>query len=154
MWDKVGLVCVATCVRLQICLHLFFSFFFLFFWIINVAVFFVRAMSLLRNAAQSNHAKLVVSRDAQTRLVYAYCTYIIAFNNVILRIWTVLSTLNTSGQLSPLGISLLYVSMTLIFTVNKFYGCCASFKTSVPTPLTLYTILNFPMQQFNHTVSF
>ena len=152
MWDKVCLDCVPTCVRLQICLHLFFSFFF--FFELLMLLFFVRAMSLLRNAAQSNHAKLVVSRDAQSRLVYAYCTYIITFNNVILRIWTVLWILNTSGQLSPLGTSLLYVSMTLIFTVNKFYGCCASFKTSVPTPLTLYTILNFPMQQFNHTVSF
>lgn len=97
-------------------------------------LFFVRAMSLLRNAAQSNHAKLVVSRDAQSRLVYAYCTYIIAFNYVILGIWTVLWTLDTSGQLSPLGTSLLYVSMTLIlcllciilnlsaYTINTIYN--------------------------------
>lgn len=123
--------------KIQICLHLFFFFLFFFFFWINVAVFFVRAMSLLRNAAQSNHAKLVVSRDAQSRLVYAFCTCIIAFNNVILSIWIVLSTLNISGQLSPLGTSLLYVSMTLIFTVNKFCGCCAPFKTSVPIPVTL-----------------
>ena len=79
-------LCRHLCETTNLSSSLFFLLFFVFCFELLMLLFFVRAMSLLRNAAQSNHAKLVVSRDAQSRLVYAYCTYIIAFNNVILRI--------------------------------------------------------------------